>query len=126
MKMTELDFERAQPPIDGYASGGFRIGGVFHDGSVLLGPDGLSPWPVAAVGEIDRDAAIAPLLALSGAIDVLLIGAGPEIAPLPAARRQALEAAGIGVEIMATPPACRTYNVLLSEGRRVAAALIAL
>ncbi|MEL6220164.1 MAG: Mth938-like domain-containing protein, partial [Pseudomonadota bacterium] len=47
------------------------------------------------------------------------------IAPLPADVRQAIEAAGIGVEVMSTPSACRTYNVLLSEGRRVACALTA-
>ena len=126
MKMSELEFEGAQPPIDGYAPGGFRVRGAFHDGSVLLGPDSLSAWPAASIHELDSDAAMAPLLALAGRVDVVLIGAGADIAPLPAARRAALEAAGLGVETMATPSACRTYNVLLSEGRRVAAALIAL
>ncbi|MFV0474280.1 MAG: MTH938/NDUFAF3 family protein, partial [Pikeienuella sp.] len=57
--------------------------------------------------------------------DVLLIGMGEDIAPLDRAARAALEAAGLGAEIMPTGSACRTYNVLLSEGRRVAAALIA-
>ena len=59
----------------------------------------------------------------SGKIDVLLVGTGREIAQVPVAFRDALEAAGIGVEVMNSPAACRTYNVLLGEGRRIAACL---
>jgi len=57
---------------------------------------------------------------------VLLIGKGADIAPLTRETRAALEAAGLGFEVMSTPSACRTYNVLLTEGRRVAAALVAM
>jgi uncharacterized protein len=63
-------------------------------------------------------------LALAGRIDVLLLGLGAEVAIVPRALREALEAAGIGVEPMNSPAACRTYNVLLGEGRRIAAALL--
>jgi len=63
-------------------------------------------------------------LALAGRVDVLFVGMGDAIAPLSGALRAALEACGIGVEVMATPSACRTYNVLLAEGRRIAAALL--
>ena len=66
----------------------------------------------------------APLLALAGRVDVLFVGTGSQIAHLPPALRTPLEAAGIGVEMMDSPAACRTYNVLLSEGRRIAAALL--
>ena len=59
-----------------------------------------------------------------GRIDVLLLGMGAAIAPVPRGFRDALEAAGIGVEPMSSPAACRTYNVLLGEGRRIAAALL--
>ncbi len=65
-----------------------------------------------------------PLLALAGDVDVLFIGTGAEIAHIPATLRNTLESAGLGVEVMNSPAACRTYNILLSEGRRVAAALI--
>ncbi|MEO0717318.1 MAG: Mth938-like domain-containing protein, partial [Pseudomonadota bacterium] len=61
----------------------------------------------------------------SGVVEVILFGAGAELRPLPASLRVQLEAAGFGVETMSTSSACRTYNVLLSEGRRVGAALIA-
>ena len=68
-----------------------------------------------------RDAA--PLVALAGRIDVVLMGMGDEIAHAPADLRAAVEGAGIGLEVMNSPAACRTYNVLVGEGRRVAAAL---
>ncbi|MFN5828382.1 MAG: Mth938-like domain-containing protein, partial [Rhodobacterales bacterium] len=63
-------------------------------------------------------------LALADRIDVLFVGTGAEIAHLPAGFRRTLEEAGIGVEVMNSPAACRTYNVLLSEGRRIAVALL--
>lgn len=119
MKMTELG-DLGQPAIDGYAPDGFRVGGVFHEGSLLLGPGGVEAWAVSALAEADAE----PLTAFAGHVDVLLLGTGAEIRPAPAALRTALEAAGLGVEPMATPSACRTYNVMLSEGRRVAAALL--
>ena len=64
------------------------------------------------------------MLGLAGQIDVLFVGTGPEIAPIPAEFRAPLEAAGVGVEIMNTPAACRSHNVCLAEGRRIAAALL--
>ena len=121
--MNEITFE-ARPPIDGYGEGGFRIGGLVHRGSVLLLPSRMEGWDVAAIGEVTPELC-APILAAAGDIDVLLIGTGAEIAHAPREARAALEGAGIGVEAMATGSACRTFNVLLAEDRRVAAALIA-
>ena len=79
-------------------------------------PSGISGW-----GGVGDPSAI---LAVADQIDVLFVGMGAEISPLDPAFRAVLEEAGIGVEIMASPPACRTYNVLLSEGRRVGLALL--
>lgn len=115
MRIAEIHYP-GSPPVDGYGPGFFRIAGAVHRGGLALLPAG----PVAWAGLPD----ILPMLEQAAAIDVLLIGMGAEIAALPRDLRARLEQAGIGVEIMATPPACRTYNVLLSEGRRVAAALI--
>ncbi len=120
MRMNEIQFE-GQPPIDGYGAGGFRIGGVRIEGSVAALPASVGPW---APGALDPEA-FAPFLAAADDIDVLLVGMGADVAALPRPTRDALEAAGIGVEIMATGAACRTYNVLLAENRRVAAALVA-
>ena len=114
MRLNEVNYDTA-PPIEGYGPGFFRIGGEVLHGARLLGPDLNAAWDGTS-----PDAA----LALAGKIDVLLLGLGPEISAPPAAFVEALEAAGIGVEFMATPPACRTYNVLLGEGRRIAAALL--
>lgn len=113
--MNEVSFDNSSP-VDGYGPGFFRIGGARIDGSVVILPSGVMPW----AGFADTET----LVSAAAEIDVLFVGTGAEIAPLPAAFRSALEAAGLGVEVAATPPACRTYNVLLSEGRRVGLALL--
>lgn len=115
MRVTEVHYP-GSPPVDAYGPGFFRVAGAVWTGPLLLLPEGPLGWS----GLPD----LAPILEQSGAIDVLLIGMGAEIRALPRELRTLLETADIGVEIMATPPACRTYNVLLSEGRRIAAALI--
>ena len=123
MRMNEIVYE-GRAPIDAYGAGGFRISGAQRPGSLLLLPERAVGWGVREPGRIGPET-LAPVLAAAAEIDVLLVGMGPEIAPLPRPAREALEAAGLGVEAMATASACRTYNVLLAEGRRVAAALIA-
>lgn len=115
MRLNEVDFGAARP-IDGYGPGFFRIAGQAHPAPVAVAPGQVVPW-----GGYDDPG---PLLQFAGQVDVLFIGTGPDIAPLPRALRDKLEAAGLGVEIMNSPAACRTYNVLLSEGRRVAVALL--
>lgn len=115
MRLNEISFTDAKP-VEGYGTGFFRIGGEVFHGAVITGPDGTASWQ----GYDDP----AALLAFKDKIDVLFIGTGAEIAHLPPDLRDALEEAGLGVEIMASPAACRTYNVLLSEGRRIALALL--
>ena len=113
MRLNEIVFTDALP-VDGYGPGFFRVGGEVMEGAVLILPTGVSVWG----GDADQD----PLL--TAAIDVLFVGTGAEIAHIPAELRGALNDAGIGVEVAATGPACRTYNVLLSEGRRVGLAAL--
>ncbi|MFK7945201.1 MAG: Mth938-like domain-containing protein [Paracoccaceae bacterium] len=117
MRMIEIDYE-AQPPIDGYGPGGFRVDGKWLEGPLQVTRAGAGPF-----AGLSEDG-FAPLLAQAKDIDVLLLGMGADIAPLDASLRTALEEAGIGYEVMSTPSACRTYNVLLTEDRLVAAALI--
>ncbi|GAB4290805.1 MAG: Mth938-like domain-containing protein [Roseovarius sp.] len=117
MRLSEISFGSATP-IDGYGPGFFRIGGQVLAGDVLVRAQGAAQW-----GGLQD---LPPLLALAEEIDVLLIGTGAETRHLPLALREPLEAAGMGVEAMNSPAACRTFNVLIAEGRRVAAALIAL
>ena len=113
MRLNEVTYTDAQP-IDGYGPGFFRIGGTVVEGAVAILPTGVKPWG----GFDDGDTLI------EADVDVVLVGTGAEVAHVPAPLRDRLEAAGLGVEPMASPQACRTFNVLLGEGRRVAAALI--
>lgn len=115
MRLTEISYDSAKP-VEGYGPGFFRIGGQVLRGACLITPWDAGPW-----GGLDD---VAAPLALAGKIDVLFLGMGKEIAHAPASFRAALEAAGIGVEVMNSPAACRTYNVLLSEGRRIALAVL--
>ncbi len=115
MRINEVRYD-GPPPIDGYGPGFFRVAGVLRRGPLAMLPAGDADW----AGLPD----IAPFLAEADSIDVLFLGMGAQIRALDPGLRAALDAAGIGVEIMATPPACRTYNVLLSEGRRIAAGLL--
>jgi uncharacterized protein len=115
MRLNEVVYSGGVP-VDGYGPGFFRIGGQAHEGALLILPGGVSGWG----GPED----VEPILAAAEDVDVLLMGTGAEIAHAPEAVRERLEAAGIGVEVMASPAACRSYNVLLGEGRRVALAVL--
>lgn len=115
MRLNEVSYSDGRP-IDGYGPGFFRIGGQVYQGPVIAHLGGVETW-----GGFD-DAQT--LLDLAAEIDVIFVGTGAEAAHLPSAFREVFEQAGIGIEPMASPTACRTYNVLLSEGRRIAAALI--
>jgi len=115
MRLNEIVFNDAQP-VEGYGPGFFRIGGHVVQGPVMTGPQGTMTWG----GLAD----VAPLLALATEVDVLFVGTGADVAHLPDDLLAQLHDAGVGVEAMASPAACRTYNVLLSEGRRIALAMV--
>lgn len=115
MQLNEIAFSQATP-IDGYGPGFFRVGGQVLEGAVCVTGSGAQGWG----GMEDADT----LLALAGDVDVIFVGTGADITHIPAPLRTALEEAGMGVETMNSPAACRTFNILLSEGRRVAAALL--
>ena len=111
--------------VESYGDGRFKVSGTHHEGSILVHPDQTLPWTAADMAGVTIDS-LAPLLdAAGGTVEVLILGCGPEMAPIPAPLRQALRAQGIVLEPMDTGAACRTYNVLLLEDRAVAAALIA-
>jgi uncharacterized protein len=109
-------------PIEAYGSGGFRFAGMSHRGSLLCLPSGIYAWEPA--DPLDA-ASLAPALAEKAAMRVLILGTGErQVFPAPEVRR-AFAQAGVALEPMDTGAACRTYNVLLGEGRPVGAALIA-
>lgn len=116
---------RDAPSIDAYGDGGFRLSGERREGSLLIVADAAQAWPVANLAELTVES-LAPVFAAGRAeVEFLLLGVGVRNAQPPRAVREALLAAGMGLEFMDTPAAARLYNVLTSEGRRVAAALIA-
>jgi len=111
-------------PIDSYGNGGFRFAGMSHRGSLLCLPEGIWAWAIADKAEL-TEALLAPVLARAETLDFFLIGAGRDPWPLPARLRQRFRDAGLSVDSMATGAAAQTYNILLGEGRRVGAGLIA-
>jgi uncharacterized protein len=111
-------------PIDAYGDGGFRFGGMSHRGSLLCFPDGIWAWPVASVADL-TEVSLAPVFAHGDAIDVFIIGAGRDPWLLPERLRALFRARSISVDVMATGPAVRIYNILLAEDRRAGVGLIA-
>jgi uncharacterized protein len=111
-------------PVDGYGRGGFRFGGMSHRGSLLCLPSGLWAWPVVQAADID-EAALAQVFAEAGGIDLFLLGIGRVRWAMPDTLHDRFRALRINAEITSTGSAISTYNILLGEGRRVAAGLIA-
>lgn len=122
IQMTRAD-GGGQTYINAYGDGGFRIGGARYEGSVLILEGQVIPWAVTRPEDIDMES-LSAVVAAEAAVDLLIIGTGENL-ELAVSSRQALDAAGINADPMSTGAAARTYNVLLLEGRRVAAALIA-
>lgn len=113
-----------QVPIDAYGGGGFRFADMSHKGSLLCLPSGVTAWaPVAAGALVLAD--FCAVFADPGRISFLLLGTGSEHVVPPSEICAAFAAAGIGLEPMTTGSAARTYNIMLAERRKVAAALIA-
>ena len=110
--------------IQGYGAGGFRIAGIALSGSVIIFPERTVPWDAESYENISPRSLSAVFDAATD-IEVLLIGCGAR-AGLPRPDiRDALRPVSVVAEWMDTGAACRTFNVLLSEDRAVAAALIA-
>lgn len=123
-----MDFTRVAPEgrqiIQAHREGGFTIAGVRHAGSVLVLPERTLPWTVRELAGVTVES-LDPVIAAAASVDILVLGCGAEFGQLSADLRAALRAYGIVTEAMDTRAACRTFNVLLAEDRRVAAALIA-
>ena len=111
-------------PIDAYGNGGFRFADMSHRGSILCLPSGIHGWEPAhrerwTIADFDR------VLAEADAIEILLVGSGPDLRPHGRELRELFRSHGIAADPMSTGAAVRTFNVLLAEERAVAAALIA-
>ena len=111
-------------PIEAYGKGGFAFADMSHRGSLLCLPDAIWAWAVTKASEID-EYSLSRVLAAANSIDTLLIGTGTEVWVVPNRLREAFRAVHVGLDSMQTGPAIRTYNIMIGERRRVAAALIA-
>lgn len=109
--------------IGGYGDGGFSIAGTRHVGAVMVLAEETLPWAVADANEITLES-LAPILQERATLDIVLIGCGVAFLPPPKGLRAALREQGVALEWMDTGAACRTFNVLLAEGRPTAAALL--
>ena len=112
-------------PIDAYGNGGFRFAGMSHRGSLLCLPSGIYAWKAPADATALKQSHLERVVAEASDIEILIVGCGHELVPLPKAVREHLRTVAIIGEPMSTGAAVRTFNVLLAEGRAVAAALIA-
>ena len=115
-------------PIAAYGARAFAFAGMRHEGSILATPKGVRPLAADSVESLDTitlSALLSECAESPGSIEFLVIGTGERMAPVPQALRTALARVGLRFEAMATGPALRVYSLMQSEGRRVAAALIA-
>ena len=120
------DTKTPKPQIlQGYGPGMFRISEVVHKNSVIVLRDQTIPWPVDHMGQLDEQA-LAPALAEAPLLDILLLGTGSQMIRPDQDLIEMCRARSVVLEYMDTGAACRTYNLLAGERRRVAAALIVL
>jgi uncharacterized protein len=115
-------------PVTAHGHGAFAFAGMRHAGSILATPKGVRAIEAGSVDDLEKGALSALIVECAenpGSIEFLIVGTGERMAPIPKALRAALTRAGLRFEAMATGPALRVYNIMQSEGRRVAAALIA-
>jgi uncharacterized protein len=115
---------KSRAPISSYGAGAFQFAGTVHKGALLISPEGIYGWPSAAASA--DEASLFRFLDENpaGAGDFLLFGAGAKLVfPSPAFRAE-IEKRGLGLEIMDTAAACRTYNILIADGRQFVAALL--
>ncbi|GGB54184.1 membrane protein [Roseibium aquae] len=123
MLVREAHFP-GRAPIDSYGDGGFRFAEMSHRGSILCVPSGIYGWAPNKPADLDLKA-FEKVFEEQEEIEVLLVGTGNDLVPLPADLKAAFREAGIMADSMSTGAAVRTLNVLLSEDRAVAAALVA-
>ncbi len=111
-------------PIEAYGKGGFAFADMSHRGSLLCLPDAIWAWDVTRPEQIDKYS-LQRVFDAANSIDTLIVGTGTDMWLPPAELRSALRAVRVVIDAMQTGPAIRTYNIMMGERRRVAAALIA-
>jgi uncharacterized protein len=121
---TDVPHFPRSAPIEAYGKRGFAFADMSHRGSLLCLPNGIWAWEVTRPEQIDKYS-LARVFNAANGIDTLIVGTGSDVWLAPRDLREALRAVRVVLEPMQTGPAIRTYNVMIGERRRVAAALIA-
>jgi uncharacterized protein len=122
MDVTPL-IREGQQIIQSYDGGCFKISGKTHEGGVIVSPDKTREWDAEEMASLTAED-FQPLIDRADEIDVLLLGTGGQFEFIENKLKNQLSDAGLPVDVMDTGAACRTYNVLMAEGRRVVAALL--
>lgn len=120
----DVPFYPGRAAIEAYGNGGFRFAGMSHRGSILCLPSGIRAWEPASLIDLSAQSFV-PVLAERQDVELILLGTGRELLHPSVDVRSAFAEVGVRLEVMDTGAACRTYNVLLAEGRAIGAALIA-
>ncbi len=108
--------------VTAYGDGRIRVSGTAWEQPILVLPDRTLPWDVVSMADVTPDS-LAPLLTHEPGLEIVLFGCGRSLVPIAPAVKTALREAGMVSDPMDTGAACRTFNVLVTEDRRVAAAL---
>ena len=119
-----LQIPDGQQVVEKYGNGRFMISDHYHESSVLIRPNLTQKWGVKEFSDVTLQS-LQSFIDVADEIEVLIIGCGLRTEFIKPSFRNSLRNKGLIVDAMGTGAACRTYNVLLSEGRNVAAALIA-
>jgi uncharacterized protein len=111
--------------VQSYGSGHFKVSRIDYQGSIIVLPNQTIPWGVSILDDVNLES-LTPVLAADPRIEILLIGCGEMMQLLPRSLMDTCRQKGLAIDAMDTGAACRTYNILAAEGRRVAAGLVAL
>lgn len=123
MKLVKADTGGNQV-IQKYGGGGFVVSGQAFEGAVIVLPDETRAWAMSGAFDTAQPADIQPVLDAVSGVEVCLLGCGARMTRPAADVRAAFEDAGVAIDLMDTGAACRTFNLLMGEGRPVAAALL--
>jgi len=124
VEITPLQPSQDRQILQAYGKGGFRVSDTQWSGAIIVFPTRTVNWSIASFADLSLEAFAPVGEASDPPIELLLIGTGQRMALLPSKLQAGLRAMGFGIDIMDTGAACRTYNVLIGEERRVAAALL--
>jgi uncharacterized protein len=121
-----MDLTRIAPKdrqhIQKYGPSGFTVSGVAFNGPIVVFSDQSYVWNVESIDTLTSEM-FAPVLNRANEIDLCLLGCGQGMKRIPASIKDRFKEQGVGIEPMDTGAACRTFNVLLAEGRSLAVAL---